>query len=68
MKIWDYKIPKKWKPETNEEWVWYLERKINYGDLKGLKPAIIKKFWRHLKIDPAKKIMLQNYFDIYGSK
>lgn len=26
---WDYNLPKNWKPQTRDEWVWYLERKIN---------------------------------------
>ena len=68
MKLWDYKIPKNWQPPNDEAWIWYLERKINYGDWAGLKPAKIKKYWGKLKLDPGKKIMTQNYFDLYGAK
>jgi hypothetical protein len=65
---WDYKISKNWKPQTDREWMWYLERKINYDDWKGLTPLIIAKYLKHLKIDPAKKLLLKAYFKIYGKK
>jgi len=68
MKIWDYKLPKNWKPKTEKEWLWYLERKINYDDWKGLKSAIIRKYFTKLKkkLDPGKRKMLELYFKKYG--
>lgn len=68
MKLWDYKIPKNWQPTTPAEWVWYLERKINYGDWKGLNPKIIKKYQARLQLDPGKKLLLKAYFNEYGTR
>jgi len=67
MKLWDYNLPKNWKPKTDRQWLWYLERKINYDDWKGLKKEIIKKYFPKLKkrLDPGKKIMLELYFQKY---
>ena len=64
MKLWDYNLPKNWKPETEEQWLWYLERKINYDDWQGLKREIIKKYFPKLKkrLDPGKRKMLEFYF------
>lgn len=61
---WDYNLPKNWKPKTERQWFWYLERKINYDDWKGLKKEIIKKYFAKLKkrLDPGKKMMLEHYF------
>lgn len=68
MKTWDYNLPKRWRPTTPEAWVWYLERKINYDDWRGLTPDQIKRYWRRLKLDPGKKLMLKHYFDRYGAR
>jgi len=67
MHIWDYDLPKKWKPSNERQWLWYLERKINYDDWKGLKAEIIKKFFPKLKhrIDPGKREMLKQYLKNY---
>lgn len=66
MKLWDYQLPKKWKPRTAGAVRWYLERRINYGDWKGLKPLEIKTHLNKLRIDPVKKLLLTNYFKRYG--
>lgn len=68
MKLWDYKLPKNWKPKTDEAWIWYLERKINYGDFNGLKAAVVKKYFRKLRLDEGKRLMFENYFRRYGVK
>lgn len=68
MHIWDYKIKKDWQPHTNEEWIWYLQRKINYDDWQGLKAEIIKNFLPKIKIHPGKKLMIESYFKYYGTK
>jgi hypothetical protein len=41
-----------------------LIRKINYGDFKGLKLALIKKYWRKIKkyLTPGKKLLFENFF------
>jgi hypothetical protein len=68
MKVWDYDLPKNWKPKTENQWLWYLERKINYGDWRGLKKEIVKKYFRKLKkrLDPGKRMMLEFFFKKYG--
>lgn len=68
MKIWDYNIPKNWQPDTAAGWIWYLERKINYNDWKGLQPKIIKKYLGRLRLDPGKKLLLKAYFNHYVTR
>lgn len=65
--VWDYKLPKNWQPQTDEEWLWLLERKINYDDWRGLNVKIIKKYFPKLKkrIDLGKQMMLKDYFQKY---
>ena len=64
---WDYEIEENWRPKTKREWIWYLERKINYDDWKGLKKEMIKKYFPYLKkqLDPGKKELFENYFEKY---
>lgn len=66
--FWDYHIAKNWRPDTRKEWIWYLERKINYGAWKGLRTADIQRFLPFLKLDPAKKLFLKAYFKYYEKK
>ncbi len=68
MKIWDYKLGKNWEPKSDEAWIWYLERKINYDDWQGLSAKMIKKYFKKLHLDPGKRLMLEDYFKYYGSK
>ncbi|MFZ8847992.1 MAG: hypothetical protein ACO2O4_02010 [Minisyncoccia bacterium] len=69
LKVWDYKLSKNWKPKNDFEWQWYLIRRINYGDLKGLKIALIKKYWRKIKkyLTPGKRLLFENFFKYYGN-
>lgn len=68
MHNWDYNLPRGWQPKTERQWLWYLERKINYDDWKGLKADIIKNFFSKLKqrLDPGKREMLKEYFKKYA--
>jgi len=61
--IWDYDIKNNWQPQTDTQWEWFLVRKINYGDLKGLKREIIAKYFPKIKrlLDPGKREMI-GYF------
>jgi hypothetical protein len=63
MRVWDYDIKENWRPTTKFQWLWYLERKINYGDWEGLKKVDIQTHWDELKqrLDPGKRLMLENY-------
>lgn len=67
--IWDYEIAENWRPKNEKEWLWYLERKINYDDWKDLNLKIIKKFFPKLKkrLDPGKKMMLESFLKQYGN-
>lgn len=63
MWVWDYQLPKNWKPKTPFEWRWYLVRKINYGDFQGLTKKNIGKYFKQIKrhLDPGKQAMLENF-------
>lgn len=65
---WDYELPKNWQPTTERQWLWYLERKINYDDWEGLRAEDIKRYLPKLKkrLDPGKQAMLKHYFKTYG--
>jgi hypothetical protein len=69
LKVWDYKLDKNWRPKNDFEWQWYLIRKISYGDFKGLKAILIKKYWRKIKkyLTPGKRLLFENFFKYYGS-
>lgn len=66
MKPWDYKLKKGWKPQSRNDWLWYLERKINYDDWRGVKGWMLKKYAPALKLDRGKKLMIKCYLDRYG--
>lgn len=68
MRIWDYNLPENWKPQTDEEWKWYLIRKINYGEFKGLKKEIVEKHFSDIKedLDPGKRAMLENFLKTWN--
>lgn len=65
MWIWDYNIKNNWQPHTEKQWEWFLVRKINYGDFKGLKKDIVKKYFPKIKelLDPGKKKMLEYFLN-----
>lgn len=63
---WDYDIPKNWQPTTDYEWHWFLERKINYDDFRGLNMEKVKQMIDDIKIDEGKKLMLKAYFKHNG--
>ena len=66
--LWDYDLPKYWRPKNKRQWLWCLERKINYNDWRGLDAKTIKKYFPALKkqLDPGKRIMLELYFKKHG--
>lgn len=63
MWVWDYKINKNWKPKTDEDWQWFLVRRINFGDFKGLKKEMLRKYFPKIKkwLDPGKRDMIENF-------
>lgn len=68
MHVWDYNLKRGWKPKTDSQWIWYLGRKINLDDWKGLRKADIKRYFTKLikRLDPGKKKMLESYFKVHG--
>jgi len=58
--IWDYDFRKMdfKKPEVK---IWYLSRKLQFGDFFGLKKEDLKKYLPRLDINPSLKELLQNY-------
>jgi hypothetical protein len=63
MNIWDYKIDKNWRPKTDAEWQWYLIRKINGEDLKGINKMLLKKYFPQIEkqLDKGKRKLIK-YF------
>lgn len=68
MWTWDYKIKGNWQPQTAKEWSWFLVRKINYGDFKGLKKEVVVKYLPRIKqlLDPGKRAMLEDFFKTWS--
>jgi len=60
---WDYNLPKNWQPKTDAEWEWYLVRKINYEDLKGITKDKIAQYFPAIAryLDPGKRIIIEHY-------
>lgn len=63
MFTWDYNLPENWKPQTQEEWAWYLVRKINQSDLTGFTKDDLAKYFPAVKknLDPGKRALLEYY-------
>lgn len=61
---WDYNLSKNWKPKTDQEWEWFLVRKINYNDLTGLNKEAVFKYFNRIrnKLDPGKRNLFEYYF------
>lgn len=61
--FWDYDID---KMDLNNSKVklWYLNRKLEFGDISGITKKDLKKYFRQLNIDPFLKELLQNYLNI----
>ena len=55
--VWDYDIA---TANFGDPWVmrWYLSRRINWADWKGLRKADIKKHLKHLDISAGMKKLL----------
>jgi hypothetical protein len=70
MRVWDYDLPKNWQPKTQQEWEWFLVRKINYDDFKGLQTETIRKYFPKIKsrLDPGKRAMFEDYLQYEISK
>lgn len=58
---WDYDLPKNWMPKSDSEWVWYIERVVNFGprEKDKLKKSIVKKYFNRLRLDKERKEFLR---------
>lgn len=61
--VWDYDLPDNWEPKTDDEWEWYLVRKLNYEDLEGITREKIARYFPHIEryLDPGKRILIEYY-------
>lgn len=58
--FWDYDL-KKADMKNPKVKVWYMNRKLKFGDLSGLKKTDLKKYFSKLDIDSSLKELLCNY-------
>lgn len=63
--FWDYDTAKinLNDPKTK---IWYLNRKLMFGDLSGLKKTELKKYLADLSISPSLKKLLANFLKKYA--
>ena len=63
--FWDYNLKK--ADFTNPKMVlWYLNRKLRFGDLSAIKKSDLRKYFSKLKINSSLKELLQNYLAKYA--
>ena len=58
--FWDYNV-RKMDLSNPKVKIWYLNRKLRFGDLLGLKRTDLKKYLPKLDINPSLKELLKNY-------
>jgi hypothetical protein len=58
--FWDYDV-RKMDLSNPKVKIWYLNRKLRFGDLLGLKKSDLKKYLPKLDINPSLKELLNNY-------
>ncbi len=63
--IWDYDV-NKLDLKNPKVLIWYLERKITYGDWESLDKKSLKKYLPKLKIDSYLKHILSNFLKKHG--
>lgn len=63
--IWDYDV-KKLDLSKPDVLLWYLKRKIEYGDWGVLDRKTLKKYLPKLKINPYLKQILQDFLKKYA--
>ena len=63
--IWDYNV-NKLDLSNPKVLIWYLERKITYGDWGSLDKKNLKKYLPKLKINPYIKYILNNFLKKHG--
>lgn len=63
--IWDYNV-RSLDLKKPEVLLWYLQRKVEYGDWESIDIQTLKKYLPKLKIDPFLKKILQGFVRKYG--
>tara|TARA_Y100000310_G_scaffold279450_1_gene298561 strand:+ start:263 stop:475 length:213 start_codon:yes stop_codon:yes gene_type:complete len=63
--IWDYDI-KNMDLSNPDVLIWYLNRKIRYGDWECLDKKTLKKYLPELDINPCLKIILNDFLKKNG--
>ena len=58
--FWDYDLSKI-DLSNSEAKIWYLNRKLMFGDLAGIKISDIKKYLNRLDISPSLRELLSNF-------
>jgi len=58
--FWDYDMEK--TDSNNPDFmIWFLSRKLNFGDLDGIKKKDLKKFLQQLNINSSLKELFNNF-------
>jgi len=65
--IWDYDF-KKMKLDDPKAKIWFLNRKLQFGQLEGIKKKDLEKYLLQLEINPYLRQLLENYLSQYGKK
>lgn len=63
--FWDYNL-KKADMENPRVKIWFLNRKLKFGDLSGIRKADLKRYFSKLDINSSLKELLQNYLAKYA--
>lgn len=61
--FWDYDLDKIDLSQPQAK-IWYLNRKLQFGDLSGITKRDLKKYLPQLNINLSLKELLQNYLKI----
>ena len=63
--FWDYDL-KKTDLKNPKVKLWFLNRKLKFGDLAGIKKVDLKEYLLKLNINSSLKELLQNYLRKYA--
>lgn len=63
--FWDYDLNKADFSDPKVK-IWYLNRKLQFGDFSGITKKDLKKYLPSLDIDASLKELLQNYLKSYA--
>lgn len=57
--VWDYDIRKIDLDKDESIFKWFLERKINYDGLRGIRKKDLLQYYKKLNIDPSYKYLIK---------